>query len=101
MHSKTFGSFAVLYHPGVFQLAVDWIATSTAPFDHIYPFLSRKKKIVRVAYPAIAIQDVRHESQIDPDRHQQDNFTHRAEIHRWQPLSRFCDPETSLPMKIT
>lgn len=38
------------------------------PFDHIFPDLDRLGHVTRVAYPPVAIQDVRHESKIDQTR---------------------------------
>ena len=50
-------------------------------------------------------QDVRHDSQVDPTRVDADrrslqqNLTHRAQLHRWTPLDRFCDPATLDPIE--
>ena len=50
-------------------------------------------------------QDVRHDSQVDQTRvdadrrRLQQNLTHRAQLHRWGPLDRFCDPVTLRPIE--
>lgn len=99
-HSKVFGSFAVIYHSSIFPLVLEWLDTVQLPFDHIYPFLVRKNKIVRVAYPNLAIQELRHLSQIDPTRIDQHNMTVRAKIHRWLPVERYCDPMSGKPVQL-
>eukprot|EP00041_Stephanoeca_diplocostata_P006643 m.90545 g.90545 ORF g.90545 m.90545 type:complete len:203 (-) comp16464_c0_seq2:1163-1771(-) len=99
-HSKVFGSFAVLYHPSVFPLVLAWLSAEQLPFDHVYPYLIRNNKIVRVAHPNLAIQELRHLSQIDPTRKGQHNMSTRAKIHRWLPIERYCDPLSLKPVQL-
>jgi len=100
VHKKVFGSFAVMYHSALFQSIVDWLDDkyNARPFDHIFPDLVGKGYIVRSAYPYLAVQDVRHTSNIDPSRQQQSNMQYRAKLHRWGALDVYCDPETELPI---
>ena len=91
-HSKSFGSYAALYHRDTFQAILDWIKNNREPFDHIYPYLSELGHPVRIAYPFIAIQDVRHKSTIDNRGPLQDNLAMRARLHHWQ-LDRYCNPD--------
>eukprot|EP00035_Acanthoeca_spectabilis_P020897 m.435143 g.435143 ORF g.435143 m.435143 type:complete len:457 (-) comp17817_c0_seq1:989-2359(-) len=97
-HSKTFGSYGAVYHRSTFKPMLEWMTNATEPFDHIYPALMARQKLVRVAYPNLVIQDVTHVSQIDPTRVGQHNFSWRANIHRWEPVGRYCDPITGLPL---
>jgi len=101
-HRKTFGTFAVIYHSSVFQRIFDWLVegTNPKPFDHIFPEISKAGHIVRVAYPPLAVQDVRHESQIDASRRAQHDMSWRAKMHRWGDLQKFCDPSTSKPIAL-
>ena len=101
-HRKTFGTFAVIYHSSVFQRIFDWLVegTNPKPFDHIFPEISKAGHIVRVAHPPLAVQDVRHESQIDASRRQQHDMAFRAKMHRWGNLQNFCDPSTSAPIAL-
>eukprot|EP00039_Didymoeca_costata_P004938 m.77113 g.77113 ORF g.77113 m.77113 type:complete len:453 (+) comp12602_c0_seq4:167-1525(+) len=99
---KTFGSFAVIYHSAVFPVILKWLEntkTTLYPYDHVYPMLFRAGYIVRVAHPNVAIQDVRHPSQVDTERRHQDDMEKRAELHHWGDLSLFCDPADSLPLR--
>jgi hypothetical protein len=101
-HSKVFGSYGVVYHRSTFRPILDWTATASEPYDHIYPVLIKQERLVRVAYPSLVIQDLAgHVSQIDPTREGQHNFTWRANIHRWEPISRYCDPLTGEKIKHT
>eukprot|EP00038_Savillea_parva_P028021 m.62757 g.62757 ORF g.62757 m.62757 type:complete len:467 (+) comp8111_c0_seq1:326-1726(+) len=97
-HSKTFGSFAAVYHHSSFRAILDWIGNTSEPFDHVYPALVKAQRLVRVAHPSLVIQDVGHTSQIDPSRQGQHNFSWRANIHRWEPVGRYCDPVSGLPV---
>lgn len=101
-HRKTFGTFAVIYHSSVFQKIFDWLVegSNPKPFDHIFPEISKAGHVVRVAHPPLAVQDVRHESQIDSSRRQQHDMAYRAKMHRWGDLHSFCDPNTEAPIKI-
>ena len=87
--SKVMGSFAVIYHRNVFEHIINWLETSSRPFDHVFEALADAGFIVRAAYPSIAVQDLRHESSVDPRRKSQEDFTGRAKLHRWQ-LDRIC-----------
>lgn len=89
-NSKTFGTFAVIYDRDSIPAILEWLEVSTKPFDHMFKSISEHGITVRVAYPFVAIQDVRHASQIDQTRTHQDNMAERARIHRWN-LSEFCD----------
>jgi hypothetical protein len=100
-HSKTYGSYAAVYHRSVFRAVLEWIDSTTEPFDHIYPALIQQQKLVRVAYPYLVIQNVAHTSQIDPTREGQHNLSWRANIHRWEPIGRYCDPTTGRPLQHT
>ena len=95
-NSKTFGSFAVIYHRSVYKAIIEWTKKAKAPFDHIFSDLAHDGYTTRVAFPWLAAQDVRHRSQIDPGRKRQSDLEHRAKIHRWD-LSSLCDPATHLP----
>lgn len=55
-----------MYHRSVFQAILDWTRNATKPFDHVFTYLARQGIATRVAWPQLAIQDVRHRSQIDP-----------------------------------
>jgi hypothetical protein len=73
---------------------------SPLPFDHIFPDLAKAGHIVRVAYPPLAIQDVRHTSAIDSSRRAQNDMEYRAKIHRWGEVGEFCDPLTVKPIEL-
>eukprot|EP00042_Codosiga_hollandica_P042477 m.390021 g.390021 ORF g.390021 m.390021 type:complete len:494 (+) comp56338_c0_seq7:2743-4224(+) len=91
-HSKSFGSFAVIYHRDTFVNILQWLKAPTAPFDHIYPHLANRGHPVRIAYPFVAIQDVAHESSVDNRGEYQSNLLVRAKLHHWQ-LDRYCKPD--------
>eukprot|EP00045_Choanoeca_perplexa_P016719 m.229595 g.229595 ORF g.229595 m.229595 type:complete len:410 (+) comp17342_c0_seq3:934-2163(+) len=94
---KTMGSFGVLYHRNTFQMIADWAKQAQEPFDHLWPYLTSNGIPVRAAYPSLIIQDVRHESSVDPSRKGQENFMERAAKHRWD-MTQFCDPKTRKPV---
>lgn len=50
-HAKTFGSFAVVWHPAAFGSVLSWIDTARKPFDHIYGDLVNRDTphVVRVS----------------------------------------------------
>eukprot|EP01147_Barroeca_monosierra_P002616 gene2616-5518_t len=95
--SKTMGSFGVIYHRKILPTALDWIKSTTVPFDHIWKHLVAAGFAVRAAYPSLVIQDVRHASAVDETRKGQENLEHRARLHRWH-IPNFCDPLTGKPM---
>ena len=89
-HDKSLGSFAVLYHRNVFEPILDLLTTRPdLRFDWLWFELGRLGYIGRAAYPSLVIQDVRHESQVDPSRNSQSDISKRAKTHRWD-LSTFC-----------
>lgn len=90
VNSRNYGTFAVIYHRNSIPVILEWIKNAKEPFDHMFYDLSLKQVFVRAAYPFLAIQDVRHASQIDPTRHQQEDMQERALKHRWD-LDRVCD----------
>ena len=92
--SKVMGSFAVIYHRNVFQPIVDWLESSSRPFDHVFEALADAGFIVRAAYPSIAVQDLHHESSVDPNRKSQQDVEVRSRMHRWQ-LDKICHPRTN------
>eukprot|EP00730_Choanoeca_flexa_P013068 TRINITY_DN4935_c0_g1_i2.p1 TRINITY_DN4935_c0_g1~~TRINITY_DN4935_c0_g1_i2.p1 ORF type:complete len:408 (+),score=89.84 TRINITY_DN4935_c0_g1_i2:149-1372(+) len=94
---KTMGSFGVLYHRNTFQMIADWADAAREPFDHLWPYLTSRGVPVRAAYTSLIIQDVRHQSSVDPNRKGQENFMERAEKHRWD-MTKFCDPKTRQPV---
>lgn len=96
--SKVFGSFAVIFHRDVLQPMINWIDSTSRPFDHVFEALADSGYIVRAAYPSIAVQDLTHESSVDPSRHNQRNMQQRAKLHRW-PLERMCKANGE-PLKI-
>ena len=89
-NSRTFGTFAVIYSRQAIPPILRWIQQADKPFDHMFKNRSKVGVSTRVAYPFLAIQDVRHASQIDQSRRSQDNMAKRAILHRWN-LSDFCD----------
>eukprot|EP00040_Diaphanoeca_grandis_P012058 m.61522 g.61522 ORF g.61522 m.61522 type:complete len:480 (-) comp22998_c0_seq1:42-1481(-) len=89
-NSKTYGSYAVIYHRASIPSIREWINNATAPYDHMFADLPHRGVSVRLAWPYLAMQDVRHASQIDDSRKQQSNFFARAKLHRWD-LKSFCD----------
>ncbi|KAA8496146.1 hypothetical protein FVE85_2301 [Porphyridium purpureum] len=93
-HARTYGSFAMLYHTSIFQTVMKWIEGPGAniQFDTMYPYLWQHGFMVRVAHPPIAIQDVRHASQVKDRGEKQMDMARRVQIHRWGDISRFCDP---------
>ena len=96
-NSKNFGTFAVIYHRRSIPAILRWIETATEPFDHMFSDITDAGVYVRTAWPFVAIQDVRHASQIDPTRQQQENLEQRAKKHRWN-LTRFCDVPNGRPL---
>ena len=92
--SKVMGSFAVLYHRDVFRPIIDWIDHSSRPFDHVFEALADLGIIVRAAYPSLVVQDLQHESSVDPSRKGQQDMTVRSRAHRWQ-LDKMCNPRTN------
>ena len=102
VNSKTFGSFAVLYHSSMFRSVIDWLDNDAnmAPFDHMFPDLSQAGHIVRVAHPPIAIQEVGHTSSIDASRNMQHDMAWRSQLHRWGDLSLYCDPATGQAFRL-
>eukprot|EP00051_Salpingoeca_urceolata_P006279 m.83232 g.83232 ORF g.83232 m.83232 type:complete len:439 (-) comp14760_c0_seq2:111-1427(-) len=97
VNRKTFGSFAVLYHRDTFQTIIDWIDSSSLPFDHIWPIFAKQGTPVRVSFPNIAIQNVMHESSIDASRNGQSDMLKRAKLHKWN-LKEYCEPGTHQTM---
>ena len=85
-NGKTFGSFGMLYHENVFpeMLAQIKAAAGTKPFDHLLASVADAGFVVRAALPHLVLQDVRHESRIDPSRKHQSDLAKRAELHRWR-----------------
>ena len=70
------------------------------PLTDYYAPISRGAHGIR--YPNLVVQDLAgHVSQIDPSREGQHNFTWRANIHRWEPISRYCDPLTGAKLEHT
>lgn len=101
-HRKSVGSFAVIYHFSVFPEIVKWLnnhQTQLKPYDHIFSDISKAGHVVRVAYPPIAIPEVRHKSMVDPHRKKQNNMTLRLKLHRWGKMASYCDPITTRPLK--
>lgn len=106
-NSKSFGSFAVIYPRAAFEPLISLIDSTSVPFDHLFAKLAVEDEIaVRVAVPAIAGQDVRHESQIDPTRGGQTDMEVRSALHRWDvdsmcpmPQQVFADPQQGLGNK--
>ena len=68
----------VRYHRSVFDAVIEWTTKPRRPFDHIFGFLALNGYATRVAHPAVAIQDVRHKSQIDEQRQHQSDLTKRV-----------------------
>ena len=95
-HSKTFGSFATIYHRSTFSPIYTWIKTARRPFDHVYRHLAGLQVPVRVAYPFVAIQDVQHDSTIDNRGVRQSDMLARARIHRWQVCAANAAPHITL-----
>jgi hypothetical protein len=89
-NSRTYGTFAVIYGRASIPPILRWLEGATKPFDHMFKSVAADGVAIRVAYPFLAIQDVRHASQIDQTRTHQDNMAARAKLHRWN-LSHFCD----------
>ena len=91
-----------MYHSALFPAIVKWLdeTFNMRPFDHIFPDLVTQGYLVRAAYPFLAIQDVRHASNIDPSRMQQSDLAYRAKLHRWGKLSEYCDPMTEEPVTV-
>ena len=81
--NKTLGSFGVMLHRSVYQPILDWLDASDQPYDWVFSYLSDLGYIVRTAFPNLIIQDVRHESQVDPGRTFQDDAFRRAKLHKW------------------
>jgi hypothetical protein len=97
--SKVMGSFAVLFHRDVFQPIIDWIDSSSRPFDHVFEALADSGFVVRAAYPSIAVQDLTHESSVDPGRSGQQDVEMRARTHRWS-LDKMCYPGSNAPVVV-
>lgn len=93
-NSRNYGTFAVVYHRKAIPAILAWIEETSRPFDHMLSDLTAEGVSVRVAMPFVAIQDVRHPSQIDPDRTEQENFGTRAAKHHWE-MQRFCATDGS------
>ncbi|EDQ89502.1 uncharacterized protein MONBRDRAFT_7991 [Monosiga brevicollis MX1] len=96
---KTMGTFGVIYHRHTFPYIIEWIQRAEKPFDHIWAHLTDKGFPVRAARDAIVVQDVRHESSVDPSRGLQEDLWARARQHRWD-MSRFCDPATGASLQV-
>jgi hypothetical protein len=84
--SKTFGSFAVLYHKTTFKTILTWLnTTADDPYDHVFTNLSRLGYPVRLAVPNLVIRDVTRISLIDQPYNDTAYYDlkKRASIHRW------------------
>ncbi|CAF1091224.1 unnamed protein product [Adineta steineri] len=83
--TKTFGSFAALFHRNTFEPILNWLNTNTKdPYDLIFRYLARLGYPVRLAMPNLIITDVTHTSLIA--EHNDESFhnaSYRAHIHRW------------------
>ena len=92
VHSRMYGSFAIIYHRNAFKTILQWIETAAVPFDNIWSYLHHHHVPVRVAHPFVAIQDVRHPSTVDLASVNKSNLLKRAKLHHWQ-LQRYCMPD--------
>lgn len=90
VHDQMFGSFAVIYHRDVFNLAIEWIESNNNPFDWLFSHFSDYGIPVRAAFPNLVIQDVGHRSRVNPNRKHTQDLKYRAKRHRWN-LNNFCD----------
>eukprot|EP00041_Stephanoeca_diplocostata_P035439 m.1249312 g.1249312 ORF g.1249312 m.1249312 type:complete len:443 (+) comp24701_c0_seq36:443-1771(+) len=93
-----FGSFGVIYHRTAIPVILKWLEHDVKPFDHVFGTLAGQGVFVRVANPYITIQDVRHTSNIDPNRKNQEDLVTRAKIHDWD-LKSFCAPDGTRILK--
>ncbi|EDQ85224.1 uncharacterized protein MONBRDRAFT_34395 [Monosiga brevicollis MX1] len=94
---KTMGTFGVIYHRQVFAPIIEWTLQADEPFDHLWPHLTSMGFPVRAAYRSLVVQDVRHQSSVDPSRKGQEDFLARAQKHHWD-MTQYCDPNTEQPV---
>jgi hypothetical protein len=84
--TKTFGSFAVLYHRTTFKPILSWLNTTTDdPHDFVFAHLGRLGYPVRLAVPNLVIKDVTYRSCIHQPYYDAAYYDlkKRASIHRW------------------
>lgn len=84
--SKTFGSFAVIYHRATFRTILTWLNnTIDVPYDHVFAYLSRQGYPVRFAVPNVVIKDVAFTAPNNQKNDSNDyyNMQKRAIVHRW------------------
>jgi hypothetical protein len=89
LNNRTFGSFGVLYPYSTYELILDWMQKENKPFDWVFEYLAIQGFPVRVAFPNLIIQNVAHESRVDPGRKHTENVAHRAKLHRWN-MDNYC-----------
>merc|ERR1712146_267860 len=94
---KTMGTFGVIYHRQVFAPIIEWTLRADEPFDHLWPHLTSMGFPVRAGYRSLVVQDVRHQSSVDPSRKGQEDFLARAQKHHWD-MTQYCDPNTEQPV---
>lgn len=81
--SKTFGSFAVIYHRATFGTILNWLNnTIDVPYDHVFAYLSRQGYSVRFALSNLVIKNVTFTTSINQNK-DYFNMNKRANIHRW------------------
>ena len=93
--SKTFGSFAVLYHKATYHAILNWLNTTVdEPYDHVFAYLSRLGYPVRFAVPNLVIKDVTFTSLMNQtnENNAYYNPQMRASIHRWN-LTEYTFPQ--------
>ncbi|UJR38671.1 hypothetical protein I4U23_031337 [Adineta vaga] len=84
--TKTYGSFAAMYHRTTFEPILTWLDTNiNDPYDFVFAHLARLGYPVRIAIPNLVITDVTHPSLIGERNYSSfhDPFK-RARIHRWE-----------------
>eukprot|EP00042_Codosiga_hollandica_P032334 m.205794 g.205794 ORF g.205794 m.205794 type:complete len:684 (-) comp53879_c0_seq2:203-2254(-) len=96
----TLASFAVVFSPYVYSEVVDWLdfTNGTEPFHHVLQYLTDIGRIVRVAFPYLAIQNPSHapvfEGQDLEQLYRINTAAQRAETHVWTP-DNYCIPMRS------
>lgn len=89
LNNRTFGSFGVIYPYSSYELILDWMDKENKPFDWVFEYLAIQGYPVRISFPNLIIQNVGHQSRVDPKRKNTENVSHRAKLHRWN-LAKYC-----------